>query len=167
MVHIYSLFYTDVILRVIAIGNVPFFFSPEGDEHFKNAWRSIASSEELVCTKTGTRHGPLPKPKAIILDVSVVTSPAHAPPVLTDLNQFFAAEPFKSIRDISGDSVKIFSWFCGLTYAMFFRFGPVHLGGKGNLRLLIEEEVGRSGRPFKEVAQEVRKKAFRWMQLMY
>ena len=50
---------------------------------------------------------------------------------------------------------------------MFFRFGPVHLGGKGNLRLLIEEEVGRSGRPFKEVAQEVRKKAFRWMQLMY
>ncbi|KAM5530920.1 hypothetical protein V8D89_015410 [Ganoderma adspersum] len=123
-------------IRVIAIGNVPFFVSPEGDEYFKKAWKSLVSDEELVCTKTGTRHAPIPKPKAIILD-------------------FFAIEPFKSIRAMSGDSVKVFSWFCGLTYAMFYLFGPEHLGGKGNVRLLIDEEVRRTGRPFKEVAREL------------
>ena len=52
--------------------------------------------------------------------------------------------------------MKIFSWFSGLTYAMFYLFGPEHLGGKGNVRLLIDEEVSRTGRPLKEVAQEVR-----------
>lgn len=65
----------NVIYRVIAIGDIEFFFSPEGDEHFKTAWKSIIAEEELVCTKTGTRHAPLPKPKAIIIDVRTVVPP--------------------------------------------------------------------------------------------
>ena len=65
----------NVIYRVIAIGDIEFFFSPEGDEHFKKAWKSIIAEEELVCTKTGTHHAPLPKPKAIIIDVSPAVPP--------------------------------------------------------------------------------------------
>ena len=52
--------------------------------------------------------------------------------------------------------MKIFAWFAGLSYAIFHLFGPENLGGKGNVRLLIEEEVRRTGRSLVEVAQEVR-----------
>ena len=45
-----------------------------GDESFKNAWKALVSEEELVCAQTGTRFAPLPKPKAIILDVSAALS---------------------------------------------------------------------------------------------
>ncbi|KAM5530918.1 hypothetical protein V8D89_015408 [Ganoderma adspersum] len=123
-------------IRVIAIGDIEFFFSPEGDEHFKTAWKSIIAEEELVCTKTGTRHAPLPKPKAIIID-------------------FFAVEPFNAIKALSGNSVKVFSWHPGLTYALFYLFGPEHLGGRGNLRPLIEEKARETGRSFGEIAREV------------
>ncbi|KAI1796353.1 UDP-Glycosyltransferase/glycogen phosphorylase [Ganoderma leucocontextum] len=123
-------------IRVIAIGDVQFFFSPDGDDHFKKAWKSVVSGEELVCTKTGTRYAPLPKPKAIIID-------------------FFAVKPFNSIKALSGNTVKIFSWYPGLTYAIFHLFGPEHLGGRGNVRPVIEEEVRRTGRSFKEVAREM------------
>ena len=64
----------------MAIGDIEFIFSPEGDAQFKTAWKSIVSEEEIVCTKTGTRYAPLPKPRAIIIDVSITTFPSHATP---------------------------------------------------------------------------------------
>nr|VWP02307.1 Trihydroxynaphthalene reductase (EC (T3HN reductase) [Ganoderma boninense] len=123
-------------IRVIAIGDIQFFFSPEGDEQFKTAWKSIIAEEELVCTKTGSRFAPLPKPKAIIID-------------------FFAVEPFDAIKALSGNTVKVFSWHPGLTYAIFYLFGPEHLGGRGNLLPLIEEKVRQTGRSFAQVAREM------------
>ncbi|PIL34101.1 hypothetical protein GSI_03812 [Ganoderma sinense ZZ0214-1] len=123
-------------IRVIAIGDIEFFFSPEGDEQFKTAWQSIIAEEELVCTKTGTRYAPLPKPKAIIID-------------------FFAIEPFHAIKALSGNTVKVFSWHPGLTYALFHLFGPEHVGGRGNLLPLIEEKVRQTGRSFGEVSREI------------
>ena len=52
-------------------------------------------------------------------------------------------------------SVKVYSWMSAMTYAGITIFGPEKLGGKGNLRVKIEEEVGRTGRPFGDVAVEV------------
>ena len=52
-------------------------------------------------------------------------------------------------------SVKVYSWMSAMTYAGISIFGPEKLGGKGNLRVKIEEEVGRTGKPFGDVAVEV------------
>lgn len=59
------------------------------------------------------------------------------------------------IRALSGNTVKVFSWHPGLTYAIFYLFGPEHLGGRGNICPLIEEEVQRTGRTFAQIAREV------------
>ena len=48
-------------------------FPSEDDENFGRTWKSIISGEELVCKQTGTRYSPLPKPKAIVIDVSIST----------------------------------------------------------------------------------------------
>ncbi|TBU37221.1 UDP-Glycosyltransferase/glycogen phosphorylase [Dichomitus squalens] len=111
-------------------------FSAGGDEEFREAWRSIVSQEELVCKQTGSRFAPLPKPKAIIID-------------------FFSVGPFESIKALSRDTVKVFSWHPGLTYSLFYLFGPENLGGRGNVRPIVEEEARRTGRSFKEVGLEV------------
>ena len=70
-------------------------------------------------------------------------------------SQFFSITPFQSIRAISGNSVKIFSWEPGLAYAIFYLFGPESLGGKGNLRLKAEEKARASGKTYKEAVLEV------------
>ena len=57
------------ICRVIAISDVAFLRSDEGDKAFEEAWVTLCEGRELVCMRTGTRFAPLPKPKAIILDV--------------------------------------------------------------------------------------------------
>ena len=69
--------------------------------------------------------------------------------------QIFAIQPFSIIKAISGDTVKVFNWLPGLTYIGFRSFGPVHLGGKGNLRIIAEKEAQRTGRSVEEVAPEV------------
>ena len=62
------------LLRVISIGSMEFLALSSGDESFKNVWKALVSEEELVCAQTGTRFAPLPKPKAIIIDVSTALS---------------------------------------------------------------------------------------------
>ncbi|TBU44934.1 UDP-Glycosyltransferase/glycogen phosphorylase [Dichomitus squalens] len=128
-------------VRVISTGNAEFMALTSGDESFKTAWKSLISEEELVCAQTGTRFAPLPKPKAIIID-------------------FFAIEPFRAIRALSGHSVKIYSWVPGQTYPILYLFGPKHLGGRGDVNALIEEEVRQTGRDYNDVANELTFKPF-------
>ncbi|KAI0745368.1 UDP-Glycosyltransferase/glycogen phosphorylase [Earliella scabrosa] len=123
-------------VRVISTGEAGFIRSDETDRIFKEAWSSLIEERDLVCTKTGTRYPPLSKPKALIVDMIAV-------------NAFF------SVKSISGDSVKVYNWVPGSTYALFHLFGPEHLGGKGNIRIKAEEKALATGRPYNEVALEM------------
>ena len=69
--------------------------------------------------------------------------------------QFFATEPFRRVKAISGDTVKVFAWYPGLVYALFHLFGPESLGGKGNLRLKAEAEAQQTGKTPKEALLKV------------
>ncbi|OJT10140.1 UDP-glycosyltransferase 73C1 [Trametes pubescens] len=122
-------------MRVVSLGDVQT-FSPNGiDSIFKSAWEKISVAEAIVCAKAATRFDPLPVPEAIIID-------------------FFAVEPVRAIKKLSGKSTKIFSWVSGGTNAMFYLFGPENLGGRGNVAATVEAEVKRTGRSFEEVVAE-------------
>ncbi|KAI0368559.1 UDP-Glycosyltransferase/glycogen phosphorylase [Pilatotrama ljubarskyi] len=123
-------------IRTVSVGSADTFGFDALDQGFRSVWTKLSGGEELVCLKTGTNFGVLPKPQAVIID-------------------FFAIEPTETIRKLSGNSVKIYSWVSGGTCALFYLFGPEKLGGRGNLRLKIEEESKRTGKPFPEVAAEL------------
>ena len=71
------------------------------------------------------------------------------------MKQFFSFEPFNYIREIAGDTVKVYAWESGMAAGFLRMFGPENMGGLGNVRIRAEEEAKRSGRPYKEVATEV------------
>ncbi|OJT12307.1 UDP-glycosyltransferase 73E1 [Trametes pubescens] len=106
------------------------------DDSFKGLWTSIANGEAVTCSKTGTQFAALPPPQAVIID-------------------FFAIQPIRAIRKLSGNSVKIYSWIAGSTYALFYVFGPEKLGGRGDINVKVLAEIERTGRPFDEVANEI------------
>ena len=60
------------------------------------------------------------------------------------------------MKALSGDSVKVFGWQPSLVHFLCHFFGPESVGGKGNFRILAEEEVERSGKTLSEVAYAVR-----------
>ncbi|KAI0745133.1 UDP-Glycosyltransferase/glycogen phosphorylase [Earliella scabrosa] len=122
-------------VRVISAGEVAFLRSEEADKCFENAWKTLIEERELVCTKSAMSHPALPKPTAVILDI-------------------FSIDAFDSVKSLSGDSVKIYIWEAGSTSALFHLFGPETLGGKGNIRLKIEEMARATGRTFAEAAME-------------
>lgn len=131
------------------------------DSIFKSAWEKISVGEAIICAKAATRFDPLPVPEAIIIDVSVFKLPPSSgfSADLTPLactEQFFAVEPVRAIRKLSGKSTKIFTWMSGGTNVMFYLFGPEDLGGRGNIAAKVDAEVKRTGRPFAEVVVEVR-----------
>ena len=70
-------------------------------------------------------------------------------------HQLFAHKPVRDLRAISGKDVKIYSWSSAQLAALYYLFGPEHLGGRGNMRLKIEEEAARSGKPLSEVTLQV------------
>ncbi|KAI0371038.1 UDP-Glycosyltransferase/glycogen phosphorylase [Pilatotrama ljubarskyi] len=127
--------YADRI-RVISVGPAQFLRSAESDENFTVIWRGLVAGQSVTCQKTKTLHNPWPKPQAITIDL-------------------FAVHPFQSIKAVSGDTVKVYTWHCALTYEMFYSWAPEKLGGRGNIRLKVEEEARRSGRPYLEVAGEM------------
>ncbi|KAL1942712.1 hypothetical protein VTO73DRAFT_4952 [Trametes versicolor] len=123
-------------IRVVSLGDVQVTTPNVIDSIFKSAWEKISVGEAVVCAKVATRFDPLPVPEAIIID-------------------FFAVEPVRVIRKLSGKSTKIFSWMSGGTNAMFYLFGPENLGGRGNIAAKVDAEVKRTGRPFAEVVVEM------------
>ncbi|KAI0769592.1 UDP-Glycosyltransferase/glycogen phosphorylase [Trametes elegans] len=120
-------------IRVVSVGLASDHSFNAIDENFKSVWQTLVAGREVVCAHSGERFDPLPKPEAAIID-------------------FFATEPTRIVRKLSGGSIKIYSWMGGSTYALFYLFGPEKLGGPGHVRIKIEEEAQRSGRSFKEVA---------------
>ncbi|KAI0760274.1 UDP-Glycosyltransferase/glycogen phosphorylase [Fomes fomentarius] len=123
-------------IRVIAMSDIQAFSSEEFDRQFEAAWKAIDEGSELICSHTGERHSALPKPQAAILD-------------------YFAVDGINSIKAISGDTVKVYGWYPGLTYGLINLFGPESYGGRGNLRLKAEEKARLTGRPYEEVAIEL------------
>ena len=59
---------------MIAISDVAFLRSDEGDKAFEEAWKALVEERELVCKQTGTRFPALPKPKAAIMDVRALNN---------------------------------------------------------------------------------------------
>ncbi|KAI0827302.1 UDP-Glycosyltransferase/glycogen phosphorylase [Trametes gibbosa] len=123
-------------IRVVSAGAADTFDFNSINVGFQELWLQLVSGEAVSCKKTGARIDPLPKPDAIIID-------------------FFAIEPTRAIRKLSGNSIKIYSWLPGSTYVLFYLFGPEKLGGRGSLSHKIEAEVKRTGRPFEDVAVEM------------
>ncbi|KAM5530922.1 hypothetical protein V8D89_015412 [Ganoderma adspersum] len=123
-------------VRVISIGDAAFLSLRDGDEAFKKLFKALFSEEEVVCLRSGARFPLLTKPHAVVLD-------------------FFAIEPFNYIRELCGNTVKVYAWESGMAAAMFHMFGPESIGGRGNVRITAEEEAKRSGRSFNEVALEI------------
>ncbi|KAL1942706.1 hypothetical protein VTO73DRAFT_4946 [Trametes versicolor] len=123
-------------IRIVSLGHSQTFAFNGIDDSFEAAWEKIAAGEALVCAKSAARFEPLPLPDAVVID-------------------FFAVQPIRAIKKISGKSVKIYSWIPGSTYAVFYLFGPDKLGGRGDIITKVEAEVKRSGRPFEEVAGEL------------
>ncbi|PIL25702.1 hypothetical protein GSI_11452 [Ganoderma sinense ZZ0214-1] len=125
-------------VRVISYGDVqgPSIRSDEGDALFEDSWKSIVFEQDSVCAYTGIRYPPLNQPKAIILDL-------------------FAVDLFHAIKAITGDAVKVFAWEPSLVSSIFHLFGPEKLGGKGNVRMVAEGEVHRTGRPYRDVVTEM------------
>ena len=70
--------------------------------------------------------------------------------------QTAAIDPFDAAKALSGDNVKIFGWQPSAVHFMCHFFGPESVGGKGNVRLIVEEEVKKTGKPLPHVAMEVR-----------
>ncbi|KAI0743908.1 UDP-Glycosyltransferase/glycogen phosphorylase [Daedaleopsis nitida] len=124
-------------MRVISIGNTKSFVnSEEVDNNFKEVYKTLVAEGEIVCTKTAARFPSLSKPKAVVLD-------------------FFAPGPFHSVKAVSGNSVKVYGWSPGLTYAVFYLFGPESMGGKGNVRLKAEEKARLTGKSFRDAVKEL------------
>ncbi|KAI0716582.1 UDP-Glycosyltransferase/glycogen phosphorylase [Earliella scabrosa] len=123
-------------IRVIAIGTSVSFGAADIDHSFAGAWKTLITEGELVCAQNGTRHPALPKPKAVVLDI-------------------FAIDPFDSIKALSGETVKVYTWHPGLTYALIQLCGPESMSGKGNIRLRAEERARLTGMSFEEAALEI------------
>ncbi|KAH9914498.1 UDP-Glycosyltransferase/glycogen phosphorylase [Epithele typhae] len=120
-------------LRVVCVGPAN---NMLGDGLIGPVWKTLLAGEGPVCAQTSIRHSAWPKPNAVVLDI-------------------FAIEDTKTIRSISGSTVKLFSWWSGSTYALLHLFGDKNIGGRGDVHKQIQEEVGRSGRSYKEVAMEM------------
>ena len=99
------------------------------------------------------RHGPSPKRLSWMYVCEMF--PLHPCKVnlfATPL-QLFAIDDVKTIKALSGNTVKVYTLFPGQTYAILYLFGPESLGGKGNIRLKIEQEVSRTGRSVSEIVE--------------
>ena len=64
--------FTFRLYRVVSFCDVGFLKLMD-PEFFSKPWRALVQEEELVCAKTGVTFAPLPKPQAIVMDVSGTT----------------------------------------------------------------------------------------------
>ena len=69
--------------------------------------------------------------------------------------QFFSANPIKTIR-AAKHQIKVLAWHAGALSTIFRLHAPERLGGVGDIESKVEAESRRSGKPFKQVADEVR-----------
>lgn len=61
---------TELRNRIISSGDVAFLRSDESDQYFENLWKILVEAGEPVCAQSKIRYPSLPKPKAVIIDVS-------------------------------------------------------------------------------------------------
>ena len=128
--------------------------SDEIDDAFAAAWKRLIACKEIVCAK-GELFPAIFKPQAVILDVSVARTCMLPSLDSCALLQHMHRKPTQDVRAISGHDVKIYTFHPIQLCALWRLFGPEHLGGRGNMRLKIEQEAARTGRPVAEVRLEV------------
>ena len=73
------------LYRVVSIDEGQFLTSDVTNANFKIAWEKLIASKELTCAKTGTAFAALPKPQAVIVDVSRSAFRPHLTGKLTAL----------------------------------------------------------------------------------
>ncbi|OCH85798.1 UDP-Glycosyltransferase/glycogen phosphorylase [Obba rivulosa] len=125
------------LIRVIALvneGATPL-DTAKLDANFAEAYRRLVAQEPVTCAHSNAVHQPLDKPAAAILD-------------------FFCVKPSESIRE-AGHNAKIFAWYSGAASSIFFLWGPVHWGGKGDITDMVEAEARRTGQPLVQVADKL------------
>ncbi|KAH9858609.1 UDP-Glycosyltransferase/glycogen phosphorylase [Lenzites betulinus] len=123
-------------VRVVSVGPVEWSHFRQLDEGFIGLWVQLVAGEAIVCKKTGTRFDPLPKPDAIIIEC-------------------LAVKPIHAVKELVGDSIKIYAWMSGSTSILFHFLGPKRAPGGGSLVEAIEAEVQRTGRPAQDVAADM------------
>ncbi|TFK84851.1 glycosyltransferase family 1 protein [Polyporus arcularius HHB13444] len=104
------------------------------DEAVTATLRKLVAEEEIDCAMTGKRFPPITKPRGVILDL-------------------IARKPIEDLRAVP--DLKIYLFYPMQLCSLFHLCGPEHLGGKGGLRLKSEEEAARTGRPVREVREEM------------
>ncbi|KAL1942131.1 hypothetical protein VTO73DRAFT_6661 [Trametes versicolor] len=97
---------------------------------FKAAWDRLCNDQALTCAKTGTRFEALPvRPGVALLDS-------------------FAVDAHDIVREISGDTVKVYTWFPLSTNAFYHAFSE-------DKYPQARAEAARTGRPVLDVAYEM------------
>ncbi|KAH9940501.1 UDP-Glycosyltransferase/glycogen phosphorylase [Epithele typhae] len=124
-------------VRLVSGGDVSNFLgaAPGHEADFENMWRAIDAGKEVTCASTGKTFPALPKPSVVIIDS-------------------IAIDAHKTIREVSGDSVKIYTNLVGMLAATLQTFSPKYIGGRGSIDSEIKEEVARTGKSYDEVGME-------------
>ncbi|OSD01251.1 glycosyltransferase family 1 protein [Trametes coccinea BRFM310] len=123
-------------VRIVSLGEAPIMSPHAVDEAIKQACEKLVAGQALQCAKTGKIHDALPPPQAAIMD-------------------FFAVNAIAFIKKASGNAVKVYAWYSGMTTAAFMLIAPEKFGGPGNIRIKAEEEAARTGRSFAEIVSEM------------
>ncbi|OSD03899.1 glycosyltransferase family 1 protein [Trametes coccinea BRFM310] len=104
---------------------------------FVSAWRDLVDGKAITCAHTGQPIPAILPPKAALIDC-------------------FAYESVRQIRDVSGDSAKIYGWIpSALSTLFYYMFGPESLGGGVSMHDKAEAEARRTGRAYEDVAGEL------------
>ncbi|KAK7682538.1 hypothetical protein QCA50_014338 [Cerrena zonata] len=129
------------LIRVVAL-NLPDGF-PVDPKQFKiymdlfaEAYEKLVNNQSVTCASTGKEVKTVIAPDAAIMD-------------------FFCTPALETVHKISKKPVKVYAWMSGQAGFITYPFGPVHRGGRGDLRPKVMEEVAKTGRPLVEVAQEI------------
>ena len=68
----------------------------------------------------------------------------------------FCTPALEAVRKLSKRPVKVYAWMSAQASYIIYPFAPPHMGGRGDLRPKVMEEVAKTGRPMEDVAYEVR-----------
>ncbi|KAG6831438.1 hypothetical protein H0H92_010651 [Tricholoma furcatifolium] len=99
-------------------------------QSYRPAYEALALERPLTCLTTGSVLNPVPKPTAIIMDIT---------------------------RALSGNNVPIIAWITGGCPTLLRLWGPESFGGLGDQTAKIQAEAARSGRAIDEVANQIYK----------
>lgn len=138
----------DNLRKLIRVVAFPMFTGERMDyvgmmEHtlkaFASAMESLVDEAPIPYAQTDLDPKAIPSPTAVLLDT------------------FFdrSIDPIRNIGKAKDQEIKIIGCSPGFASSYFHVWGPTRLGGRGDMRPKILEEVQKSGRPYVDVAEEI------------